>query len=95
MLAAGVSYYCAAGLFLEVDEPAWRPIGLAIVVCLLLLIPFPNPYLMVLGLTTIILCLLEIGRLREHPRGSDRARYRAGGHQREVLRPRWRSCTAS
>ena len=62
MLAAAVSYYCAAGLFHEVDEPAWRAIGLAVVVGLLLLIRFPNPYLIVLGLTTIILCLLEIGR---------------------------------
>ena len=36
--------------------------------CLLLLIRFPNPCVIVLGLTTIILCLLEIGRTREHPR---------------------------
>ena len=69
MMAAGVVYYCAAGLFHEVDEPAWRAVGLAVVVCLLLLIRFPNPYLMVLGLSTIILCLLEIARTRDNPRG--------------------------
>jgi hypothetical protein len=64
MLAAGVSYYCAAGLFHEVDQPASRAIAVAIVLCLLLLIQFPNPYLLVLGLTLIILCLLEVGRAR-------------------------------
>ena len=39
LLATGVSYYCAAGLFLDVREPAWRALGLAIVVCLLLADP--------------------------------------------------------
>ena len=31
--------------------------------------PFPNPYVKVLGLTTMVLCLLEIRRLRYDPRG--------------------------
>ena len=68
VLAAWVSYYCAAGLFFEVDEPAWRAAGLAIVVCLLLWIPFPNSHLVVLGLTTIVLCVLEIYRVYARPR---------------------------
>ncbi len=38
-------------------------------VCLLILIPFPSFYLTVLGLTTIILGLLEIGRTREYTPG--------------------------
>ncbi len=37
--------------------------------CLLVLIPFPNPYLVLLGLSTIVLCVLEIGRMRGCPRG--------------------------
>ena len=69
MLAAAVSCYCAAGIFHDVDQPGWRGTGLAIVVCLLLLIRFPNPYVTVLGLTAIVLCWLEIGRMREQPRG--------------------------
>ena len=67
-LAAWVSYYCAAGLFLEVDESPWRTAGLVIVVCLLLWIPFPNPHLVVLGLTVTVYCVLEIGRVRARPR---------------------------
>jgi hypothetical protein len=67
-LAAWISYYCAAGLFLEFDEPAWRAAGLVIVVCLLLWIPFPNPHLVVLGLTVTVYCVLEIGRVRARPR---------------------------
>jgi hypothetical protein len=67
-LAAWISYYCAAGLFLDVDETAWRAAGLVIVVCLLLMIPFPNPHLVVLGLSVIIYCVLEIGRVRARPR---------------------------
>jgi len=69
MLAAGVSYYCAAGLFHESDHPGSRVIGLAAVLGLLLLLRFPNPYVEVLGLTTIILLLLEIHRLRGRPQG--------------------------
>ena len=42
--------------------------GLAAVLSLLLLIRFPNPCVIVLGLSTIILCVLEIGRVRECPR---------------------------
>jgi len=67
MLAAWVCYYCAAGLFHEIDHPGSRAIGLAVVLGLFLLIRFPNPHIEVLGSTTIILCLLEIGRLRERP----------------------------
>ncbi len=67
MLAAGVCYYAAAGLFLEIDHPGSRGIALAVVLALFLLIRFPNPYIEVLGLTTIILCLLEIVRLRDRP----------------------------
>src|SRR5262249_25132494 len=45
----------------------FRAIGLAVVLTLLLLIPFPNPYVEVLGLSTIVLCWLEVVRLRERP----------------------------
>ena len=69
MLAAGVCCYCAAGLFYEVDRPGWRGLGLAGVVGLLLVSRAPNPLVTVVGLTTSILCLLEIGRNREHPAG--------------------------
>lgn len=68
LLATAVSFYCAAGLFLDGDEPAWRGLGLFIVVFLLLVIPFPNRCLTALGLNTMVLCFLEIARLRESPR---------------------------
>jgi hypothetical protein len=42
--------------------------GLAAVLCPLLLVQFPNPCLIVLGLTAITLCLLEIGRTLGRPR---------------------------
>jgi hypothetical protein len=67
ILATVVACYCAAGLFHEVDRPDLRLIGLAALTCVLLLIRFPNPCLIVLALTAIILCLLEIGRTRERP----------------------------
>ena len=56
MLATVVACYCAAGLFHDVDRPGWRAIGLAVMLCPLLLIRFPNPYVIVLALITIILC---------------------------------------
>ena len=64
------------------EDSGWR-----LVVCLLLLIRFPNPYVIVLGLTTIILCVLEIARTREHPRGLIVPGI-ALGHQPEVVRSR-------
>jgi hypothetical protein len=68
-IAAGVCGFCIAGLFYERGEPAWRGIGLLVMLGLLLLIRFPNPYIEVLGSATVVLCLLEIARLREHPLG--------------------------
>jgi hypothetical protein len=67
ILAAGVSYYCAACLFRDADRPRLRGIALAIVLAVLLLVRYPNPYLIVLGLVTISFCLLEIGRTRGRP----------------------------
>ena len=69
VMAAMISCYCAGGLFHEVDRPAIRGLGLAVVTGLLLLVKFPNPLELVLALTVMILCLLEIGRTR----GSSRA----------------------
>ena len=68
ILATCVGCYSAAGLFHEVDRPDLRVMGLVAVLCALLLIRFPNPCLIVLALTVIILCLVEIGRTRESPR---------------------------
>ncbi|MGP0065949.1 MAG: hypothetical protein ACLQGP_20410 [Isosphaeraceae bacterium] len=68
-LAGGVCCYCAAGLFYETGHPLARGMGLAVVLGLVLLPPFPNPYVKVLGLTAMVLCLLEIRRLRDDPRG--------------------------
>ena len=65
IVATGVSVYCAAGLFYETDRPNLRIIGLAALVCPVLLIRFPNPCVIVLGLTAIAFCLLEIARMRE------------------------------
>jgi hypothetical protein len=64
MLAAGFSYYCAALLFHETDRPALRGGALAIVLAMLPLGGIFNPYWIVLGLLTIIFCILEIGRTR-------------------------------
>ena len=69
MLAAGVCCYCAAGLFHEVDQPAWRGFGVAVLVSLLLVVRFPNPYVIVVGMTTIILCLVELARIRGRTQG--------------------------
>ncbi len=69
MLAAWVCFYCGAGLFFEIDHPRSRGIALAVVLGLLLLSRFPNPYIEMLGLMTMILCLLEIARLRDRPQG--------------------------
>jgi hypothetical protein len=68
IVAACVACYCVAGLFYEVDRPGLRAMALAAQLCPVLLMPFPNPCVIVLGLTTIILCLLEMGRVREDPR---------------------------
>jgi len=67
ILAAGISYYCLAGLFHEVEHPGSQGIVVTVVLGLLLVIRSPNPFIEVLGLTAIILCLLEIGRLRRRP----------------------------
>jgi hypothetical protein len=67
LLAAWVSYYSAAGLFHESDDSRSRAIGLAVVIGLVFLVDFLNPYLEVLGLTAIILCLLELACRRGHP----------------------------
>jgi hypothetical protein len=69
MMATVVACYCVAGLFHDVDEPAWRGTGLAVVLCPLLFSRFPNPHVIVLTLITIILCILEIGRTRVVTRG--------------------------
>jgi len=69
IVAAGVIYYCAAALFHASDYPLPRGIGLTVVLGVLLLTRFPNPYVEVLALTTIVLCLLEIRRMRGHPQG--------------------------
>ena len=66
--------------------PRSRGIGLAVVLGLLLLSRFPNPYIEMLGLTAMILCLLEIARLRERPARLDRAGTRDRGTQPEVIR---------
>jgi hypothetical protein len=63
-MATVVACYCVAGLFHDVDRPGWRAIGLAVILCTLLLSRFPNPHVLVLTLITIILCVLEIGRTR-------------------------------
>ena len=67
MVAAGVCYYGATGLFHQSDDSRSRGIGLAAVLALLWMVRFPNPYQGVLGLTVMILCWLEIGRLRGQP----------------------------
>ena len=64
MMATVVACYCMAGLFHDVDQPGWRGLGLAVVLCPLLFIRFPNPHVIVLTLMTIILCMMEIGRTR-------------------------------
>src|SRR5262249_19220768 len=64
MLAAGVCAFGAAGLFHQSEDPRSRGIAMAAVVGLLLLVRFPNPYHQALGLMVMILCLLEMGRLR-------------------------------
>ncbi len=69
MVATAVACYCAAGLYHDVDRPGWREIGLAVILCPLLFSQFPNPYVIVLSLITIILCVLEIGRTRGLTRG--------------------------
>jgi hypothetical protein len=67
MLGAGVSYYCAACLFHEVDRPGLRGVALASAIAVLLLVQVFNPYVIMLGLVTIVFCLLEIGRTRGRP----------------------------
>jgi hypothetical protein len=59
MLATAVCCYCLAGLFRETDDPMWRRTGLAVVVGVLLLVRFPNPYLLMLALTLVILCIMD------------------------------------
>jgi hypothetical protein len=68
MVATGVSVYCAAGLLREADRPTLRNFGLIALACPVLLIRFPNPFVIVLGLTAISFCFLEIGRFRERRR---------------------------
>jgi hypothetical protein len=63
MVAAAVAGYCAASLFYEIEHPRPRAIGLAVVVGLLWLVRFPNPYEEALGLTVIILCMVEMVRV--------------------------------
>jgi len=69
ILAAGVSYYCLAGLFHDVEQPRSRGVALAIVLGLLLSIRYPNPHVQVLGVLAMILCMLELGRMRGRPQG--------------------------
>jgi hypothetical protein len=66
MLAAGICSFGAAGLFHQSEDPRSREIALAAVLGLLWLVRFPNPYHQALGLTVMIFCFLEIGRLRGH-----------------------------
>lgn len=68
ILGAAVCCYCAAGLYHESDEVGARLMGLAVVLVLLLPSRFPNPYTRALGLTTILLCSLEIRRRWRNPR---------------------------
>ena len=69
LIATAVAIYCAAGLFHDIDRPGWRGIGLAAVLCVLQFSRVPNPFLIVLALVTIVLCVLEINRTRGHARG--------------------------
>jgi hypothetical protein len=64
LVAAALCTYCAAGLFRQFDDPRSRATGLAVVVGLLWVLPFPNRYLEALGLTVIALCLLEMARVK-------------------------------
>jgi hypothetical protein len=64
VIATAVGSYCAACLFRKIEDTRSRAIGLAVVVGLFVLVRFPNPYLQELGLTVIILCLLEMGRVK-------------------------------
>ena len=66
MLATGVSFFCAAGLFHESDDPLSQGIALAALLGVLFLIPYPPRHLEALGLMMMILCVLEIVRLRGH-----------------------------
>jgi hypothetical protein len=67
ILAAGISYYCVAGLFQESDDLRSLATGLAAVLGWLALVRLPTSYLELLGLVTIVLCSLEIYRRRGHP----------------------------
>jgi hypothetical protein len=69
LVGASVSYYCSAGLFRSVGQRRLQGVGLVFVLCLLLLTPFPNPYMVVLGLIVAVFCLLEIGRAPGRSRG--------------------------
>jgi hypothetical protein len=69
LAAAAVSSYCIAALFYTRGETRLRAIGLAFVLSLVLLTRVPTLYVDVLGLFTMILCLLEIAQQRTSPAG--------------------------
>jgi len=67
LVAAGVAYYCLACLFRELNSPRERAIGLASVLALLVLLPFPNTYLQILILSAMTYCSLELVRTKGRP----------------------------
>ena len=68
ILATAVVSYGMAGLYHEIDRPGLRLTALAAALCPVLLIRFPDPCVIVLGVSTINICVLEMWRTREHLR---------------------------
>jgi hypothetical protein len=64
VLAVGVVYVCLAGLFQDGVDWRKRACSLAVVIGLLGLIRFPGPYLQILWLMTVVLCLRQLHRAR-------------------------------
>jgi hypothetical protein len=60
-----VCCYCLAGLFRARGDPASRGLGLVAMIGLLVLVQFPTPLLVVLGLSVMSYCLLEIFHTEE------------------------------
>jgi hypothetical protein len=64
LLASAVCFFSMAGLYHESDCSGDRSLGLVFLIALLSIIPFPNPYLLALGVMGMVLCTLEIIRTR-------------------------------
>jgi len=67
LVATAVACYCLACLLREFNGPREQALELASVLATLALIPFPNLYLKILAYSTMMLCSVELVRMRGRP----------------------------